>query len=282
MTSPAGTVEIDGFTVEFDDVGTGPPIVFVHGAYVTGAVWADVTPNLSERYRCITPTWGFGAQRKPSRADVDFSVPASGRRIGRLLDLLDLHDVTLVANDTGGGIVLSALADPPEGFARISRLVFTNCDTFDKFPPPNFAPLVRLCRLSRGAGRAVMRVLATETGQRFFAAAVTESGIAPAVRAAIYGGFTASSAVRREATVFTAGLHSRYTLGAVDGMRSWTRPVLAVWGEEDSVLTVADARRLVSTFPDARLTTVPGGSTFVMLDQPERVAAAIDAFASSD
>ncbi|EUA30733.1 alpha/beta hydrolase family protein [Mycobacterium xenopi 4042] len=42
-------------------------MVFVHGVYVTGTLWDDVTHRLSDRYRCIAPTWPFGAQRKRSR-----------------------------------------------------------------------------------------------------------------------------------------------------------------------------------------------------------------------
>jgi hypothetical protein len=38
MAARAECVEINGLTVEFDDCGAGSPIVFVHGAYVTGAV----------------------------------------------------------------------------------------------------------------------------------------------------------------------------------------------------------------------------------------------------
>jgi hypothetical protein len=55
---------------------------------------------------------------------------ASGRRIAGLLDALDLSDVTLVVNDTGGGIVLASLADSRLSWDRVTRLVFTNCDSF--------------------------------------------------------------------------------------------------------------------------------------------------------
>lgn len=278
MTDASDRIEIDGVSIEFDDSGEGTTIVFVHGAYVTGAVWSEVTRSLSRNRRCITPNWLFGAQRCPVRASAGLDVRTSGERIGRLLEVLDLHDVTLVANDTGGGIVLSALAEPPAGFERISRLVFTNCDTFEKFPPPNFAPVVGLCRASTSTGTAVMRLLATRVGQRFFASAVTRNGIDPKQRPAIFGGFITSAAVRREAVTFSAGLNPRHTMAAAEHLKKWTKPVLAVWGEGDKVLTVADARRLVGAFPDARLITVPEASTFVMLDRADRVADAIEVF----
>ena len=105
----ASSVVVDGATIDYTDEGTGPPVVFVHGAYVTGALWDEVAATLSDQNRCIQPTWPFGAQANPVGASVDLGVVSSGRRIVGLLEQLSLTDVTLVANDTGGGIVLAAL-----------------------------------------------------------------------------------------------------------------------------------------------------------------------------
>ena len=171
MTGSASRVVVDQAAIECVDVGSGPALVFVHGAYVTGAVWDRVADRLSAGHRCIVPTWPFGAQREPVGAGVDLTVAASGRRIVHLLEALDLSDVTLIANDTGGGIVLAALGDSTLDWGRVSRLVFTNCDSFEHFPPASFAPIVRLCRLSAKAGAAALRLLATGAGRRFFASA---------------------------------------------------------------------------------------------------------------
>ena len=95
----ADTVVVDNVEIEYDDTGSGPPLVFVHGVYVTGELWADVTARLSGAHRCIVPTWPFGAQRKPVGAGVDIGVEAAGRRILKLLEVLDLSNVTLMANE---------------------------------------------------------------------------------------------------------------------------------------------------------------------------------------
>jgi len=75
-----GDVEID-----YADTGSGPVVVFVHGAYVTGRLWQDVVQRLSDSHRCIAPTLPFGAQAEPVGADVDLSVAASGSLIVGLL-----------------------------------------------------------------------------------------------------------------------------------------------------------------------------------------------------
>src|SRR3954462_14976917 len=102
------SVVVDRAAISYGDIGSGPPLVFVHGVYVTGALWDDVAARLSGAHRCIVPTWPFGAQRKPVGPGVDIGVEAAGRRIVKLLEVLDLSDVRLVANDTGGGIVQAA------------------------------------------------------------------------------------------------------------------------------------------------------------------------------
>ncbi len=195
-----------------------------------------------------------------------------------LLERLDLHDVALVANDTGGGIVLAAVANAMPGWDRVSRLVFTNCDSFEHFPPHAFAPLVRLCAMSQTVGTLVLKGLTTGPGLKGFATAVTRDGIGQARRPAIFGGFLTSAAVRRDAARSTADLNSRHTLAAVDTLRKWDKPVLMVWGTDDKMFPLSHAQRLAQAFPSAEVRPVEGSSTYVMLDRPEETAEVIGHF----
>lgn len=272
------TVTVDDADIDYIDVGSGAPIVFVHGAYVTGALWEDLIVRLSLSHRCIAPTWPFGAQRGPVGDDVDLGVVAAGRRIIGLLEALDLRDVTLVANDSGGGITLSALGILGLDWSRVSRLVFTNCDSYEHFPPKQFAPLVKLCRAIPPVGGAVLRLLATGPGLAVFKRAVTKKGIDQTRDTAIFGGFLTSPEVRREATRFTAALHPRHTAAAATAIAKWTKPVLIAWGTDDDLFPVEHARRLAEDFSDATLRLIDGSSTYVMLDRPEQTAQAIRTF----
>jgi len=270
-------IHLDGVPIYYIDVGSGPTLVFVHGAYVTGALWDDVVKPLSATHRCVVPTFPFGAQTRPV-GDADLGVRASGRRICDLLEALDLSEVTLIANDTGGGIVLAALGDSTLDFGRVSQLVFTNCDSFEHFPPGSFAPLVRLCALNQTLGTLVLRGLATGAGRKVFTSAVTRNGIDTARQPVIFGGFLTSPQVRREAARFTAGLKPSYTLGAVESLKAWQKPVLMAWGTEDKMFPMAHARRLAETFPNGEVRIIEGSSTYVMLDQPRQTSIAIEEF----
>ena len=272
------TVVVDDAEIEYTDTGAGNPLVFVHGAYVTGAVWDDIIARLSGKHRCVAPTWPFGAQRRPLGPEVDVGVVAAGQRIIGLLERLDLRDVTLVANDSGGGIVLSALGIPGLDWSRVSRLVFTNCDSFEHFPPKAFAPLVKLCRVNNDAAGLALRALATPPGLAFFKRAVTKNGIAKERHSAIFGGFLHSGDVRRDAVRFSAALNPRHTAAAAPAIGKWFKPVLVIWGTEDDLFPTSHARRLADAFPNSTLRLVEGSSTYVMLDRPGETAGAIATF----
>lgn len=272
------SVAVDGVDIRYADDGDGTPVVFVHGAYVTGSLWGATVGHLSVDHRCITPTWPFGAHAQPVGSNADLGVVAAGQRIARFIELLNLREVTLVANDTGGGVLLSALGASTLDLSRIAKIVLTNCDSYEHFPPQAFAPLVRVCRASDLAGRLLLRILTTRRGITRFVDAVTLRGIDPHAYAEIFGGFLASASVRRDAVRFTTGLDRRYTLAAAQAIKNCSVPVLVLWGADDPMFPVSHAERLASAFPRASLQILHGSRTYVMVDRPEATADAIRTF----
>jgi len=88
--------------------------------------------------------------------------------------------------------------------------------------------------------------------------------------------------VRRDALKFFGGCDARDTLAAGALLPEVDLPTLLVWGEDDTYFTVADAERLERTLPHATLVRVPDAKTYVSLDQPDAVAAAIASFVTSN
>ena len=87
-----GWVTVDDVDIRYTESGSGPTLVFVHGAYVTGSLWDDVIARLSAGFRCVAPTWPFGAQSAPVGAP-NLGVAAAGQRIVGLLEVLDLLEL---------------------------------------------------------------------------------------------------------------------------------------------------------------------------------------------
>ncbi|MET0627006.1 MAG: alpha/beta hydrolase [Acidimicrobiia bacterium] len=271
-----GDVVVDGITIRYHVIGDGRPVVFVHGVYVGGSLWDDVAARL-DGMRCIVPTWPLGAHRDPA-PDADVSARAAARRIPGFLQALELDDVTLVGNDTGGGLCLAALGSDHPGVARIGRLVLTNCDSYEHFPPKGFDRIAAMSRRVPPMGAALLRMFASKPGQRMFLKSVCKHPPTGEAARRVFEAFPDSKGARRDALRLTQSLEPSVTLDAVGALRAFTKPVLLAWGDQDKLFPLEHARRLEGDFPDARLQVIEGASTYVMLDCPDELAAAMRSF----
>jgi pimeloyl-ACP methyl ester carboxylesterase len=264
-------------TIEYSESGKGPPIVFVHGLLVDGRLWRKVTPLLDGSFRCIVPNLPLGSHTTPMPPDADLSPPALAKIVADFLEALELEDVTLVANDTGGAISQITAAHHPE---RIGRLVLTNCDAFENFLPPAFRPMQWAARVPGGlsammAGMrfAPMRRLPNAYGRlikRDFDAAPTREWVDP---------FLTNKGVRRDVTKVLKGIDTKYTFEAAERLRTFDRPAMLAWAVEDRFFKVSFAEKLADTINGATLERIEESYTFVSEDQPERLAELIARFA---
>src|ERR1700742_880502 len=133
--------------IRYREAGEGPAIVFVHGYLVDGRLWDGVVDNLSDRFRCLAPDWPIGAQQIAMNPDAHLTPPGIAATIASFLEALDLRDVTIVGNDSGGAMTQVLVTTHPE---RIGRLVLTNCDTHENFPPGIFKAMPPLAKLPGG------------------------------------------------------------------------------------------------------------------------------------
>lgn len=276
---PVRDVTLSSGTVSYRENGSGEPIVFVHGLLVNGCLWRNVVPPLASRFRCIMPDWPLGSHRKRMAEEADLSPPGLAKTITDFLDALDLKDVTLVANDTGGALSQIAAAS---GTNRIARLVLTPCDMFDNFLPPMFRPLQWLGSTAAGVWLiaqpmrlGVVRNSPVAFGwlaKRPIESAVTARYVAPALE---------SAGVRRDVAKVLRGISPRYTQEAADKLRDFKHPALLAWASEDRVFPVDHAHRMQKILPNARVELIDDSYSFIPEDQPARLAAAIGEFMTS-
>ena len=99
--SPMNEVRLPQGTIRYRELGTGEPIVLVHGLLTNGELWRDVAPRLAKDFRVIAPDWPLGSQEVPLDPGADLSPPGLARLIADFLATLELENVTLVGNDTG-------------------------------------------------------------------------------------------------------------------------------------------------------------------------------------
>lgn len=264
-------VDLAHGTIHYREYGDGAPVVFVHGLLVNADLWRNVVPTIAAAgYRCLAPDWPLGSHPEPMQPDTDLTPPGVADLIAEFLDALDLVDVTMVANDTGGALTQILMARYPE---RIGRVVLASCDGLDTFFPKPFSILPKLAALPGSIWllaqtvrlRALHRLPMTFgwVAKRPIPPEVTDSYLLPSRR---------DPAIRRDLRKFLRGVHRRHTLKAAESFGGFNKPVLLVWAAEERLFPVAIARKLAAMLPDAHLTLVADAYTFIPEDQPAELA----------
>jgi len=277
MTDQILSVELSQGTIRYRDVGQGPVLLFVHGLLVSGTLWRKVLPRLSERYRCIVPDWPLGSHQVPMQPEADLSPAGVARIVADFMAALDLREVTLIGNDSGGAICQLVVAHHR---ARVGRLVLTTCDAFEVFPPPLFNYLKWVVRVPGLMQMLGWGMLALPPLRRLPIAygLVTKRPIDHDVLEAWVRPGAASAGVRRDVAKFVGGISPAVTQEVARHLPSIDIPALIVWTPEDRSFPLSLGERLAEALPDARLELVPDARVFVAEDRPEALADAIERF----
>ncbi|HEY0632028.1 MAG TPA: alpha/beta hydrolase [Thermoleophilaceae bacterium] len=262
------TVEVSGAgTIEYRESGSGAPLVFAHGVGVNGDLWRRVAPPLAAGgRRCIVPDLPLGGHSIPLSQAPDMSLPGLADILAGFVEALDLDDVTLVANDTGGAITQAYIGRRPE---RIARLVLTSCDAFDRYPPPAVAYLKPLARVPGGLwtlGHAV-RFKAVQRLPIAYGWA-THRPIEPRVMASYTTGVRTDAGVRADLARVLKGARKSDMQAASRSVANFDRPALVAWAADDLFFPVEHGRALADLMPNARFELIRNSRTFVPEDQP--------------
>ena len=277
MTDQQKEIQLPQGTIRYREAGAGKPVVFVHGYLVDHRLWDGVVDNLSDRYRCIAPDWPLAAHRVPMNRDADLSPTGIARLIADFITKLELEDVTIVGNDSGGAISQVLVTSHPD---RIGRLVLTNCDTHENFPPGPFKAMPPLAKLPGGM-QLIAAPFRIEAVARYAFKPFAKTKIPDELIASWMGPAKSDRAILRDAGKVTAGMNKRYTLAAAEKLRSSDLPIRLLWAPGDKYFPISYAERLAGEAKNASLEPIPDASTFVSLDQPQRVAEEIADFAAS-
>jgi pimeloyl-ACP methyl ester carboxylesterase len=273
-------VRLSAGTIDYHDTGgDGPVVVLLHGLMMDASLWNAPIADLSADHRCVAPTLPLGAHRHPMRPHTDLSLPGIARLAAEFLDRLDLHDITLVGNDTGGALVQLLMC---EATARVGRVVLTSCEAFGNFPPGlTGKTLVTSGKLPPALFGLFMQQMRLRAARRLPVAfgwltirgdAATARWIQPVLT---------QPGIRRDAVrmLRAVAADTSLLLRAADRLPDFTRPALVAWASEDRVMPPEHGRRLAGLLPQARLIEVADSYTLIPLDQPARLAQIIREFA---
>ena len=263
-----------GLASYIDTGGPGRAVLFVHGVGSSSYLWRHVIDQLGGQRRCVAfdlPLHG----RTTAAAGQDFSLPGLARFLADGCEALELTDIDVVANDTGGAITQVFAAGHPE---RLHTLTLTNCEAHDNVPPKMLLPAVLLARmgllapLSSRLVRDVPRARKRAFGSVYQDIASLPEDIARAWLEPLAG--TGASA--RQFQRLMTSLHARDLLAVEPALARLQVPTLIVWGTGDRTFRLKWAYWLRDTIPGAtEVVEIDGGRLFFPDERADELTAAL-------
>src|SRR5277367_4742683 len=236
-----GRLEIGKFSLYYERVGAGAPLVFLHGLGGNHLSWWQQVPYFMRSFECVTVDQrGFGLSPDPD----DLFNRAHANDLGALLDHLKIDRAVLIGQSMGGWTIVGYALEHPERVAAMVMAdtpggVFTPEMNFPRVAPDRRAPLPVDASPPIGS-------LPTYAAD-YFARRPEMAVLYEEIR--IHG-------ARPPADASIRLLNLRYDLDAVK--LQLTMPILCMVGEEDTLIRPAIVKALASTLPNSRLRTVPG------------------------
>lgn len=263
------TVELPQGRVEYRDEGQGPPIVFSHGIFVSSSLWDGLVERLVPAgFRCIRPETPMGCHRIPLNLDTDLSPPAVADLLADFIDALGLETPAVIGSDSGGAVAQMLAAQHPD---KVGSLILNNCDALEVYPPFPFTALPLLAKMPGGIAPlgAVMRIKPVRWATY---RVLTERAIPDVQLKSWLEPSWTNPGIRGDINRLLAGVEKDQAMNAAEKLRDFEKPVLLVWGRKDRIFKPDLAERLAAMIPNARITWIEGGKTFVQIDRPAEVS----------
>jgi pimeloyl-ACP methyl ester carboxylesterase len=263
------TVGTPSGRIAYVEAGSGPVALFVHGVLVNKHLWRHQLSGLSDIRRCIAvDLLAHGDTEITPEQDV--SVTTNADMLAEVLDALQIDQVDLVGNDSGGGICQIFAARQPE---RIRTLTLTNCDTHDNWPPEAFKPFVDMVNAgglpdtlnAMLADKAVFRSPEALGGCYVNPETASDADIDTYLRP-----FVRNAQRTRDLRRFVLALDNKHTQAIESQLRQLQRPTLIVWGTGDIYFPVKWAHWLADAIPGAKPPVeLEGERLFFVEERPE-------------
>ncbi len=256
----------DGIT--YVEKGNGIPILFLHGTLSNANTWRKIIPTLSEKYRCIAIDLPIGGHYIAMDDSVDLSPLGIAKLISEFLQFLNIEKAIIVSNDTGGAYAQVFASLYPQ---QVEKLVFTNCEVLEVFPPKKFKYLINSVKipgftylLSRTF--KIKSLLKSDMMMGLLSDSISKNEISDL----LLKSFIEHKNIRKNFTNNVKTWSPKYTIEAAEILKKETFPVLILWGLDDKKLFPLElGKQLKSIFLNSKLIQVPDSKTCVQEDQPE-------------
>jgi pimeloyl-ACP methyl ester carboxylesterase len=270
--------KVDGRQVNVIELGSGPPIVFIHGLSGSWQNWLEQLPVFAREHRVITfDLPGFGASEMPAQK---ITISGYGRFVAALLDELEVGSAAIVGNSMGGFIGMELAIRFPE---RVERLVLVSAAGLSIEYLRNERALAVLGtlenRLAAYSGWLASRsdALARRPGARRLI-----FGIVAHRPDRLPGPLVAEQVRGSGKPGFLPALDALTDYPIRDRLGEIACPTLIVWGSEDRLVPARDADEFARLIPNSRKVVWPETGHVAMLERPAAFNALIEAFLAEE
>lgn len=115
------SIRINDINLAYTDVGTGPPIVLIHGYPFNRSLWTEQTESLNSKYRVVAPDLrGFG---ESDSSEGTATMARMAEDVAALMDALAIEQAVIGGLSMGGYVALAFARMFP---ARVKALVLAD------------------------------------------------------------------------------------------------------------------------------------------------------------
>ncbi len=237
--------DVDGVRVHYQEKGSGPALVLIHGYGSSTYTWKDVFQPLSERFRVIAlDLKGFGFST--SNEDDDFTHATQAKLIVHLLDKLGVQKAVFCGNSMGGGISIRVATMFPE---RVAGLVLIDSAGMISSKRNAFAPSVTFWPYI-GTALAAVALTSDKLVRNGVSNSFFDTSKVGEERVATYHRPLKTRFGQRAARLTRVQADYSDLPGKMAGI---SVPTLILWGREDALIPLEAGERMAKTIPRSKL-----------------------------
>ncbi len=268
-------LDLHGDRVAYRDNGDGEVLLLIHGMAGSSDSWRSVLPQLSKNFRVIAPDLlGHGESAKPRS---DYSLGAFAVLLRDFLDELGVSQATVVGHSLGGGVAMQFVYQHPD---YVQRLILISSGGLG----PDVGLVLRL--LSAPGAELVLPIIAPKpvlTAGNKLRSWLRAAGIQSPRGAELWSAYSSlSDADTRQSFLKTLRSVVDYRGQAVSALNRLRLreelPIMAIWGDRDSIIPVDHAYAAHEARTDSRLEILPGVGHFPQVEAPNEVVELIEDF----
>lgn len=269
------SINVTDVHLHYERIGSGEPLVLVHGSWVDHGSWSALVPFLSERFDLVAyDRRGHSESERPASQG---STAEDADDLAALIEALELAPANLLTNSFGGIIALRVAGSKPELLRRISLheppalpLLASDPESAALLEPVGSGIAAVVTKLASGDHEAAAKQFVDEVA---FGPGAWDNEVPEEIRVT----FIRNAPTFLDEASDPAGLDVD-----LEAISSFEKPVLLTDGDQSPPFFTKIVDKLAQVMPNAERRSIPGAGHVPQLTHPEQYADVVSGFLLND